>query len=81
MASADALDWLRARDKYLDPLDRRFPDHPYKEKTEAWQDRIDLRDAESRAEILEKPNLGAYSKPKDEAEALYVHTFEEAGPR
>src|SRR5206468_1614285 len=37
-----------------------------------------LRDATRRAEILEKPNLGAYSKPNGEAEALYVHTFEEA---
>ena len=78
MASADPLEWVRAREKYLDPLDRDYPQHPFKEKTEAWRDRIDLRDVKRRAEILEKPNLGAFSKPKDEAEALYVHTFEEA---
>ena len=45
MASNDPLDWIRAREEYLDPLDRRFPDHPYKAQTEAWRDRIDLRDA------------------------------------
>jgi hypothetical protein len=78
MASTDHHDWARARDEYLEPLDRRFPKHPYKEKTEAWRDRIDLHDKQRRAEILEKPNLAAFSKPKEEGEALYVHTFEEA---
>ena len=78
MASTDPLEWGRAREKYLDPLDRDYPQHPYKEKTEAWRDQIDLRETRRRAEILEKPNLGAYSKPKDEAEALYVHAFEES---
>ena len=38
MASQDSLDWIRAREEYLDPLDRRFPEHPYKEQTEAWRD-------------------------------------------
>ncbi|WP_435006365.1 serine/threonine protein kinase [Tundrisphaera lichenicola] len=78
MASDDPLDWVRARDEYLDPLETRFPLHAYKEQTEAWRDRLDLRDIQRRAEILEKPNLAAFSKPKNEAEALYVHTFEEA---
>jgi len=78
MASADPLDWLRARDEYLAPLDRRFPHHAYKAQTEAWLDRIDLRDADRRAENLEKTNLAAFSKPKNEAEALFQTTFVEA---
>jgi len=78
MASADPLDWIRARDEYLDPLDSRFPNHSFRADTEAWRDRIDLRDAARRAEILEKPNLAAFSKPKTEAEALYAVTFNEA---
>ncbi len=78
MASADPLDWIRARDEFLDPLDRNYPRHPYRERTEAWRDRIDLRDVERRAEILEKPSLVAFAKPKNEAEATYQHTFEEA---
>ena len=78
MASATPTDWVRAREEYLDPLDARFPEHPYREKTEGWRDRIDLRAAERRAEILEKVNLAAFSKPKDEAEATYQHAFQEA---
>ena len=78
MASTDPTDWIRARDEYLDPLDRRFPEHPFRGETEPWRDRIDLRDAARRAEILEKPNLAAFSKPKTEAEALYQVSFNEA---
>jgi hypothetical protein len=32
MASNDRRDWLDARDNYIDPLDRRFPAHPYRER-------------------------------------------------
>ncbi len=78
MASEELTDWNRARDDYIDPLDRRFPGHPYKQTTESWRDRIDLRVAERRAETLEKINLAAISKPKTETEALFQHTFEEA---
>ena len=78
MTSNDATDWIRARDEYLDPLDARFPKHPYRAETDAWRDRLDLREATRRAEILEKPNLAAFSKPKTEAEALYAHSFGEA---
>ena len=77
MASTNPLDWIRARDEYLEPLDRRFPGHPYREQTETWRDRIDVRDAERRAANLEKANLAAFSKPNNEAEALFQHTFEE----
>ena len=56
MANPDPLEWIRARDEYLEPLDRRFPKHAYREQTEAWRDKIDLRDAERRAIVLEKPN-------------------------
>ena len=78
MASKDPYEWIRARDEYLDPLDRKFPNHPYRESTEAWRDRLDLRDAQRRADILEKVNLTAISKPKDEAEETYQVTFQEA---
>ncbi len=78
MASADPLDWIRARDEYIDPLDARFPKHAFREETEGWRDRIDVREATRRAEILEKPNLAAFSKPKTEAEALYIVSFNEA---
>jgi serine/threonine-protein kinase len=72
------LEWIRAREEYLDPLDRRFPHHPYKEKTEAWRDKIELRDAERRAENLERGNLSGLSKPQTEAEFLFLVTYTEA---
>ncbi len=78
MASAEPSDWLLARDQYLDKLDERFPTHPYREKTEAWRDKIDLRDAERRAVVLEKVNLTGFSKPKTEAEDLYQNMFKES---
>ena len=78
MASSDPLDWVRAREEFLDPLDRGYPRHPYRQKTDAWRDKIELREVERRADVLEKPNLAAFSKPKTEAEALYRHTFEQA---
>jgi serine/threonine-protein kinase len=77
MASPDPMEWLRARDEYLDRLDARFPKHPYKEQTEAWRDRIDLRDVERRAEVLEKTNLSGFSKPKTEAEDQYQTIYTE----
>jgi serine/threonine protein kinase len=78
MASSDPSEWIRARDEYIEPLDQKFPTHPYKAKTEAWLDQIRLRDAMRRAEVLEKVNLTGISKPKNEAEATYQHTFQEA---
>jgi hypothetical protein len=77
MASSEASDWLRARDDYLQPLDERFPDHPYRETTEAWRDKIDLRDAERRAVVLEQVNLTGFSKPKTEGEDLYQNMYKE----
>ena len=78
MASSDQSDWIRAREQYIDPLDSRFPQHAHHDETEAWRDRLDLREVTRRAEILEKPNLAAFSKPKTEAEALYQNSFSEA---
>jgi eukaryotic-like serine/threonine-protein kinase len=76
MASADALDWLAARD-YLEKLDERFPQHPYREQTETWRDKIDLRDSERRATVLEQTNLTGFSKPRTEAEDYYQNMYKE----
>ena len=47
---AHAADWMTARDEYIDPLDRRFPDNPYREQTQKWRDKILLEEAESRGQ-------------------------------
>ena len=78
MASTDPLDKLRARDEYLLPLEQKHPKHPYREKVEAWHDELDLRDAERRAAIIEKPNMSGLTKATGEAEEAYIYAFEQA---
>jgi eukaryotic-like serine/threonine-protein kinase len=78
MAATEPTEWIRARDEYLEPLDRRFPQHEYKEKTEAWRDRIELRDAERRATVLENANMTGFSKPQNDAEVIFLGTYTES---
>ena len=74
MASDSRSDWINARDEYLEPLDRRFPNHPYREQTTRWRDRILLRDAEGRAGYLTAPVVTAINQPKTDAERQFVIT-------
>jgi hypothetical protein len=67
MASDQTLDWKIAQQDYIEPLDRRFPDHPYRAETRAWRDRIFLHKAKDRARILD--SIGA---PRTPTEELYV---------
>jgi serine/threonine-protein kinase len=55
MSSSKRSDWVTARDEYLEKLDERFPDHPYREQTRKWRDKIALEDAERRAGFLNGP--------------------------
>jgi len=77
MASPHRRDWITARDEYLEPLDRRFPDHPHREETARWRDQILLDEAESRAEILAAPVRTKFSEPNSNAERRFViaHTL------
>jgi serine/threonine protein kinase len=72
MASDKRHDWVEARDEYLEPLDRRFPNNPYRSTTQAWRDRIDLYDAEGRARVLDSPVPTSFNAPKNKGENLYV---------
>jgi serine/threonine protein kinase len=77
MASDDRLERTRARDEYLDPLDQRFPNHAYREKTEAWRDQIDLEDAERRAQVFDEIGFSGFKKARGEAEELYREVAKE----
>lgn len=79
MASKDATNWILARDEYIEPLDRRFPNHPYHEETQAWRDRLLLREAEGRARNLESAVRTVLSQPNTPIEHLYVATVRRAG--
>jgi serine/threonine-protein kinase len=74
MASDQRHDWVEARDEYLEPLDRRFPDNPYRDKTQPWRDKLALFDTESRARILDSPVPTSYNAPKNKGENLFVVT-------
>lgn len=69
MKTERRADWRRADKEYLQPLDRRFPDHPYKEEVRGWRDQLAYEDAKERALRLAGSGLG--SKPLNHAEELY----------
>lgn len=50
MASDDPHDWERGWDRYLEPLEQRFPDHPYHDEVEVFRRRLEARREEERAE-------------------------------
>ena len=72
MASEERHDWVTARDEYLEPLDRRFPQNPYREQTAKWRDRILLDEAVSRSELLTAPVKTKFGEPINQPERLYV---------
>jgi serine/threonine-protein kinase len=78
MESPDREKWLIAHSMYLDDLDRRFPDHPYKAETEAWHDRLALSSARRRAEVLEKSAVPGFKNAEGQGESLYAAVFPEA---
>jgi len=79
MASNRRHDWLTARDDYLDPLDSRFSNNPYREQTQKWRDQILLDEAEGRAAVLSSPvKLSKINQPANNTESLFVVTFASA---
>jgi hypothetical protein len=75
MASKRTADWVTARDDYLDPLDQRFPNHPYREKTQAWRDQILLDFADRRSRVLASSVPTPFSEPSNEVERQFVVTL------
>jgi serine/threonine-protein kinase len=74
MASKKRTDWLEARDEYLDKLDQRFPDHPYREQIQKWRDMILLDYAKSRGSVLSSPIQNSLTEPASGAEGLFKVT-------
>jgi eukaryotic-like serine/threonine-protein kinase len=72
MASKHRHDWIEARDSYIEPLDRRFPNNNYRQLTQAWRDRIILDEAEGRARMLDSPVQTSLSEPKIKVEGTYL---------
>ena len=72
MDSKSSSDWSLALRNYIDPLDRRFPNNPYKAETRDWRDRILLEQAERRAPLLDSPVRSHFNEPRTEGERQYV---------
>jgi serine/threonine-protein kinase len=75
MASDDRHKWDEALKDYIEPLDARFPDNPYKPQTKAWRDKIALADAEARAHVLESPVNTRLNEPKNKIEERFIEYF------
>jgi serine/threonine-protein kinase len=76
MASDESSNWFLAKRDYIDDLQSRFPDYR-REEVQAWVDKIVLDRASRRATVLEHPNLLASTRPKGDAEDLFLRTFTE----
>jgi hypothetical protein len=72
MASTNDRDWKTAQDEYLDPLDQRFPENPYREQTQKWRDRILLERAESRGRNLASGLDIPLTRPTTDGERKFV---------
>jgi hypothetical protein len=59
MASGDPADWDRAWKDYLDPLEHKYPNHPYHAELERMRRQKDDRDAQLRALARLKDVAGA----------------------
>jgi serine/threonine-protein kinase len=75
MASSHRADWVTAQEDYIDPLERRHPDHPYKDEVRKWREKIELDEAEGRARSLSSPVKTPFSEPHTNSENKYV-TFD-----
>jgi serine/threonine-protein kinase len=73
MKSDRRSDWITARDEYLDELDRRFPQNPYREASQKLRDKILLDEAKGRADTLAaNVKLRGINEPNNDAERQFV---------
>lgn len=75
MASKDRHDWITATEDYLDPLDRNYPNNPYRETTKGWRDRLALSRAKTRSTFLETDHVAPINKPDGPGEESYQAYF------
>ena len=75
MATGERHKWAEAIETYVDPLDRRFPENPYKATTRGWRDKIALDRVEGRTRMLQSPVNTRLNQPNDRLEAQWVEYF------
>lgn len=77
MESSERRNWINARDEYIEPLNRRFPDQ-YREETRAWLDKILLDEADSRSKYISSNPTTSINEPRTNEERQYVNTRDSA---
>ncbi|WP_169976886.1 serine/threonine-protein kinase [Tautonia rosea] len=80
MQSDSRPDWKRAFSEAVEPIERRFPDHPYGEQFAEWRDRIALDEAEGRAVQLASPTPLGRPRENRPVEALYKTVLSDIVP-
>ena len=78
--SDSRVDWKRALTEYVEPIERRFDDHPYAEEFAELRDRIALDEAYGRALVLESPTPLGRPRPDRPVEILYKNLILEIEP-
>jgi serine/threonine protein kinase len=58
MASESPADWERAWEQYLERLETRFPDHPYRDEVDRFRVQLDQYRAEQKAEAQARAGKG-----------------------
>ncbi len=71
MATPTRENWLRARDKYMADLDRRFPDHPYQSQLQEWRDQLLLEEGKGQARFLQS----GLRQPRNDLESQYTVAY------
>jgi hypothetical protein len=79
MKSQEPVDWIRARDQFLLPMQERFPDGEHAVQVQAWLDQIELHITER--QFMANTRLGR--EPKTEVERSFggAYQYEQFGDR
>lgn len=80
MESDDYSDWLQAMTRYVEPLEKRFPNHAFESDVHLWQDKVALVRAERRAEILDRSSIAALARAEVPAERYYTLARDAVAP-
>ena len=72
MASSHRSDWLTAQEEYLDPLDHKHPDHPYKEQAAEVARPDPARRGRGPGQEPEQPGQDSIPEPHTDGERQYV---------
>ena len=75
MATEERHKWAEALSEYVDPLDRRFPNNPYKATTRGWRDRVAVAEVAGRARMLESPLNTKLNQPQNPIEERWAEYF------